>query len=229
MKKSKLKKLVQGFTVVELLIATAVFSVVLLVAQTSFVRIGHLFYKGVTITQTQDVAAHIFQDINGNFQNAPNVGGSQNSASGGYDYLCVGNARYTYRINNEINTDNAVNHSPSGNYGILKDVLPGSGSQCAAPCDQASGNCTAASMAPLNNPTELLGNNMRVEKFAINQSTSTSNLYTVEIILAYGDDNALTYTTAGDYSTVACQGDVENNFCAVSHINTAMLRNGHTQ
>ena len=216
----------QGFTIVELLIATAIFAVVLLVAQTSFVQIGHLFYKGVSITQTQDVADHIFQDINGNFQTAPNVGGGVNSPSGGYDYYCIGNSRYTYRINNEVDLSAAPDHSASGNFGILKDTLQGSGSACATPCNDLSGIC-AAGTVKLNNPVELLGNKMRVEQFNVSQSTTTSNLYNLAIVLAYGDNNTLTYSNPADYSTVACQGDAQNNFCAVSRINTAVYKGGH--
>lgn len=217
----------QGFTVVELLIATAVFAVVLLVAQASFVEIGHLFYKGVSITQTQDAADHIFQDINGNFQTAANIGGSQNSASGGYDYYCVGNTRYTYRINHQIDTSATPDHTASGNFGLLKDVLNGSGSACAAPCSDTGGSTCPAGAVALKSPVELLGNKMRLEQFNLSQSTTTSSLYNVSIIVAYGEDNTLAYSTPGDYSTVSCQGDSNNNFCAVSRINTSVYKGGH--
>jgi prepilin-type N-terminal cleavage/methylation domain-containing protein len=221
-------KKTNGFTIVELLIATAVFAVVLLVAQASFVQIGHLFYRGVSINQTQDAADHIFQDINGNFQTAPNVGGSVNSSAGGYDYYCIGNTRYTYRINNEVDTSAATaDHSPSGNYGILKDILPGAGAQCATPCNDTSAVPCPSGTVRLNSPAELLGNKMRIEKFNVTQSTPTSSLYNVSIVLAYGDDNTLTYHTPGDYSTVACQGDAHNDFCAVSSVNTAVYKGGH--
>jgi prepilin-type N-terminal cleavage/methylation domain-containing protein len=240
-KKTKITNNKQGFTVVELLIATAVFAVVLLVAQTSFVQIGHLFYRGVSISQTQDTADHIFQDINGNFQTAPNV--SVNYSATGYDYYCIGNARYTYRIDNEIDRGTATaNHSSTtGNYGILKDTLPGSGSACATPCDDTSGASCPAGTVKLRNPVELLGDRMRVEQFDICQSTTTSNLYNVAIVLAYGDQNTLTYTSSATplkepcqvtppgsyYASVACQGDNNNSFCAVSRINTAVYKGGH--
>lgn len=223
-----------GFTIVELLIATAVFAVVLLVAQASFVQIGHLFYRGVSINQTQEAADHIFQDINGNFQTAPSVGGSINSPSGGYDYYCVGNTRYTYRINNEVDSSAATtDHTASGNYGILKDTLPGAGAACATPCSDTGGAACPTGTVQLKSPVELLGNKMRIEKFCISQSTvacnfnNGANLYNVSIVLAYGDDNTLTYHTPGDYSTVACQGDSHNDFCAVSSINTAVYKGGH--
>jgi prepilin-type N-terminal cleavage/methylation domain-containing protein len=217
----------KGFTIVELLIATAVFAVVLLVAQASFLQIGHLFYRGVSINQTQEAADHIFQDINGNFQTAPSVASSINSPAG-YDYYCVGNTRYTYRINNEVDTSAATaDHSPSGNFGILKDTLPGAGAACATPCSDTGGIPCPSGTVKLNNPAELLGDKTRIEKFDVTPSTSTSNLYNLSIVLAYGDDNTLTYHVPGDFSTVACQGDSHNDFCAVSSINTAVYKGGH--
>lgn len=215
-----------GFTIVELMIATAVFAIVLLIAQTSFVQIGHLFYRGVSITNTQEAADHVFQDINGNFQAAGSLDGAKNSSAGGYDYYCIGNTRYTYRINNQVNSGGAVNHSStSGNFGILKDTMQGTGLECPAPCDDAAPSC--ASGAPLRNPVEMLGDKMRVEQFDITQSTTTSNLYSVSIVIAYGNDDTLTYSTPGDYSTAQCQSDVKNSFCAVSKIHTSVYKGFH--
>jgi hypothetical protein len=216
-----------GFTVVELLIATAVFAMVLLIAQTSFVHIGNLFYRGISITNTQEVADHIFQDINGNFQNAGAIGGSQNSPAGGYDYYCIGNTRYTYRINQQTDTSAVSTRSPSGNYGILKDRLAGAGNACNAPCDPPSGNCTSGITVPFNNPVELLGDKMRVEQFSVAQSTTTSNLYNVAIVLAYGDSDNLTYSDPADFSTASCKAEAQNTFCAVSRVNTAVYNVFH--
>lgn len=221
----------KGFTIVEIMIATAVFSVVLLAATAGFIEVGHLFYKGVSITNTQEVANHIFQDVNGNFQTAANVSATQNGPSG-YDYYCVGSSRYTYILNNEVNvSDSGPNHqvaNAGGNFGILKDVLPG-GSACAAPCDDlnASVTCVPGSVK-FNNPVELLGSKMRVEQFDIEQSTTTSNLYNISIILAYGDDDVLTYSSPNDLSTVSCNSDSNTQqFCSVSRVQTAVYKGWH--
>jgi prepilin-type N-terminal cleavage/methylation domain-containing protein len=213
-----------GFTIVELLIATSVFAIVLIVAQAMFVQIGHLFYRGVSITNTQAAADHIFQDINGNFQNAQTFQVGNYSASGGYDYYCIGNTRYTYHIDNMIDTDAAPVHTAGGNFGILKDTLKGTGNACATPC-QESDPCVGG--AALSNPVELLGDHMRVEKFLISQPVKTSNLFNVSIIIAYGDTNSLTYKDPADLSTVLCKGEEHNNFCAVSSINTAIYKGLH--
>lgn len=213
-----------GFTIIELLIATTVFAVMLLLAQSIFVQIGHLFYRGVSITNTQETANHVFQDITGNFQNAQTV---NSGASSGYTYYCVGNSRYIYQIDKPVDSSAATDHSAGGNYGILKDILPGAGNACAPPCDP-SGSCPNG-WVPFKNPVELLGDKMRVGQFSIVQSTTTSNLYNVSIVIAYGDNNSVTYRTTGDPSTIACASDRQNNFCAVSSINTSVFKGIHQQ
>lgn len=208
-----------GFTIAEILVATAIFSIVLLVALAGFLQIGHIFYKGVSLAQTQEVANHIFQDINGNFQTAANVSPPQ--SNNGYQYFCVGNTRYTYRLGNEVNLGGSPDHSPSGSFGILKDILPGS-SACAAPCSDTGVVICNPPNVELNNPTELLGEKMRVSNFSIaNPNASALNLYSVSIVIAYGDDDVLDQSTP---TAPFCKGNVGDEFCAVSQINTAVYK-----
>src|SRR5581483_9172525 len=53
----------KGFTITELVIATAVFSVVLMLGVVGFVQIGKQFYKGVSVSQTRDIASQIMNAI----------------------------------------------------------------------------------------------------------------------------------------------------------------------
>lgn len=227
-----ISKLSAGFTIVELSIATAVFAVVLLVALAGFFEIGKLFYKGVSISQTQETADQIFQDVNGNFQTAASV--SPKQTFNGYTYYCIGNSRYTFNINNEVDLASSSNHAPpfveaikSGNFGILKDILPGSGAACSSPCNDQSGVCTAGSVK-FNNPTELLGEKMRVEKFDITAVANNPNLYNVSLIIAYGDDDVLGWTDSSKPETAFCKGgSTSQQFCAVSSLNTGIYRGRH--
>lgn len=214
-----------GFTLVELTIAATVFSVVLLTALAGFLLVSHLFYKGVSVSQTQEVANQVFQEINGNFQTAANISYSFNAPSG-YNYYCIGNTRYTFNINKKVQLDSTPDHSPGGSYGILKDVLPGS-TACGIPCSDTGGACAAGTVR-LNNPTELLGDKMRVADFTVN-NPSGGNLYNVSLVIAYGDDEVLGYATPGTPSTVYCKGKsaADQQFCAVSRINTAVYRGWH--
>src|SRR4051812_41724755 len=158
----------KAFTIVELMIATSVFAVVLLTALAAFTQIGHLFYKGVSVTQTQNTATQITQDINGYFKTASNVYiPSTPYSNSTYNYYCVGSARYTYKINSLYLTSNVpANYNPStGNYALLKDIMPGS-SACASPCIPP-GTSNPAGCTSFTKPVELLGNNMRLGEFSI--------------------------------------------------------------
>lgn len=217
----------RGFTIVEISIASGVFAVILLVALVSFTSIGKLFYKGVSIAQTQQTTAEIMQDINGNFQAAANV--SPKMTGNGYNYYCIGSNRYTYQIWKQVDLDNTADHSSSGNFGLLKDSLPG-GTACAAPCSDTSAALCGAGTLRLSSPTELLGQKMRLAQFDITQPQPGTNpsLYNIVMKVVYGDDAALTYSSSGgvpDYTSAACLDQKSTqDFCSISTVNTTVYR-----
>src|SRR5438105_2859585 len=89
-----------GFTIVELLIATTVFSIVLIVFLATFLRISELFYKGVSLSNTQETARTVLQDITDDlqFSDQPPVFPCdpaktptcpKNAAAANADYFCI--------------------------------------------------------------------------------------------------------------------------------------------
>lgn len=215
-----------GFTIVELLIATSVFSVVLMTALAGFLSIGRLFYQGVSSTQTADAANQLLSGVVGNFQTANNVTASL--SVNGYTYYCIGNNRYTYNLGKQVGSSAIASHAapPAGNYSLLKDVLPGSDA-CATPSDDINtGVPSPPGSVRFNNPVELLGNNMRLNLFTIQSIPSISpNFYNVSIVVAYGDDELLEYTNPSDLSTVSCKpGSSAQQFCAISRLSTGIYR-----
>ena len=48
-----------GFTIVELMIATVIFSMVLLVCSYAIIHAGRMYYKGMIMSKTQDTARKI--------------------------------------------------------------------------------------------------------------------------------------------------------------------------
>ncbi len=213
-----------GFTIVELLIATAVFSIVLLGALAGFLEVGRLFYKGVSSTSTQSVANQILQDVSGSFRTNYSFASVPPSGNNAYAYYCIGNSRYTYNINHELDINAAPNHAvpaAGGNYGLLKDILPGS-SGCAAPAAENDPNPPSGSLR-FQNPTEMLGDKMRLSAFNIAQTTSTSNFYDVNLVVAYGDDDA--FDNLNNPDAMACNPRSGlDQYCSVSRLNTSLYR-----
>lgn len=215
-----------GFTVAELTIASAIFSIVLLVALAGFMQIGHIFYKGVTVTSTQETANQIYHDVSGYFQTASTVSPQLTTPVNGYYYYCIGGARFTYNIDNALDTSVGPDHSPpppagTGNFGILKDILPG-GSACAAPCSDLVSPFTCKT--PFNNPQELLGEKMRVLKFDIKPG-SQANLFDISMMFAYGDDQVLGYQSPGVPTSRYClPGSTNQQFCSIINEDGAVFR-----
>lgn len=227
----------RGFTIVELLIATSVFSLVLLGALAGFLQIGHLFYKGVSSTNTQSVANQIIQDISGNFQTngsfsrIPAAGtqvmpvGDQGNSDPNYAYYCVGDTRYTYNINHMLDVSASTNYSApgsGGNFGLLKDVLPGS-SGCATPCTTDTSVSCPAGAVRFKNPVEMLGDKMRLTEFEIAPVSSGSNFYNVTLVVAYGEDDALANKDNPD--TIGCDSSSGiQQYCSVSRMDTSLYK-----
>src|SRR5690606_22524615 len=85
----------KGFTIVELMIATSVFSVVLLLCTYGLLAIGRSYYKGVTISRTQETARLIVDDVAEAIQFN---GGAVVLNPAGRMY-CIGSRRYSYALN----------------------------------------------------------------------------------------------------------------------------------
>jgi len=196
-----------GFTIVELMIATAVFSLVLLGVLSGFIHTGNLFYKGVSVTQTQNIAKQIVDDVSANIASSNGV---SFRTTGDYNFYCIGNVRYTYIIApadpHRTNTTNWGPQSAPGNYGLMKGTFN-------------SGNCPDPTVATLPKDTEMLGDNMRLSQFSIN-SVGT-NLYNIVLTLAYGANDSLQNPGS---SKPACVGGLQaQQFCAVTTLSTSVF------
>lgn len=216
----------KGFTIIELMIATSVFSIILLVALAGFTSIGRIFYKGVTINQTQDITSQILTDVSQNIQSAASI--SSNSSSphyltgNGYNYYCVGGTRYTVNLQHELNTSQAEDYSVGGNFGLVRDQLPGA-TACAAPCATSSG-CPSGTLS-FNHPVEMLSNKMRLMRLDI--ASVNGRLYNVSVVVAFGDDDA--FSNINDADKITCEnGQGAQAFCSVNKLSTGVYEGLHS-
>ena len=199
---------IYGFTIIELLLATSVFSLVLLGALAGFLQAGSLFYKGVSLTQTQAVAKQVMDDVSANVAATTSV----QAPEGSYHYYCIGNTRYTYNLYKPVTPPDS-NFQAGGGYGLLKDTVTG----CPGPCDTSCGPSTAT----IHNATELLSSNMRLSQFDIAPAGPGSNLYNIKLTVAFGDST--TTLQAGDTATPYCSGNTRTQqFCAVSTLSSSV-------
>lgn len=202
-----------GFTIIELMISTAVFSVVLLLCAMAIVQVGQMFYKGVTINRTQDTARRTVDDIVQAIQFGV-VSGSFYQTSAPVlingvtvNTLCLGEVRYSYV------TDRSLGSSSSQAKHVLwRDRISG------------SGTCTPQDLTlttPSAGGQEMVGDNMRVPILSVTAPTSPNTIWNVSVTIAYGDNSDI-FT---DSTYTKCVGsNVGGQFCAVSAINTNVVK-----
>lgn len=201
----------KGFTIVELMISTAIFSSILLIILTAVTQIGRMYFKGVTITKTQEATRSIVDRIAQEIQYSPSssVPREITSTSNTKRAICVGRLRMIYVLDQFNN---------GSTYGLWSDD-EGIGSNV---CDPASGPAALEALAvPTTgtNAKDLLPESMRIVNFRV--VNATGNLYTVTLRTVYGETELLDQT-AGLPNT-SCKGvTAGTQFCAVSELSVTV-------
>jgi prepilin-type N-terminal cleavage/methylation domain-containing protein len=203
----------RGFTIVELMIATSVLAVMLLLVTIILSNIGNLYFKGATQSRVQDDVRSIANQLSEDLQLN---GGAVLSGPGVY---CIdGSIRYSYVIGKESGTETQ--------HVLWRDTNPNPAS------------CTSANLAlaqPSATGVELAIPSSRLTQFSI----SPVSPYTVNINLAYGDDDLLCTpsvpsTCSSNSNTmiatdflkgdIICKGHEGDSFCATASLTTTVLQ-----
>lgn len=228
MKDLKLHNLnTRGFTIIELMIATTVLSVVLLLATSLMTNIGNLFQKGVNQSRVQDAARSIADDVSQNLK--LNIGtltsGTGSGPTAGFDAYCIGDTRYSYVIDQKIGTtgqnDPVPGGTPEEDHVLWRDSW-----NPLNPCVPAD----LSQPSPSSAGTELISPNSRLTAFCIGQlsggscSIASGSPYTISIEVAYGDGDLLNGTTG---LNVTCNGHTGDQFCATSSLTTVAVNRKH--
>lgn len=202
-----------GFTIIELMIATTIFSLVLMLCLNGVMQITKMYYQGMTQARTRDAARTVIDEIaetvrftNQDIVISPIVSGPQvKLGDNPVGYFCLGPKRYTYAI------DRVVKKAPANNSKQIKHALW---------VDQPAG-CTGAADLTIDTPsangTSLLSENMRLFKMDIELTDSVKKLYRIGIGVAYGEDDLLNPKPTENPTELTCEGAFRGiEFCAVS-------------
>jgi len=198
-----------GFTIVELMIATVVFSTIMVVITTGVLYFTRAYYSSLNRSKVQNTARAITAQISQGIQFTGMVIATTTETSlpanvdpSGVQRFCAGGKVYAYRLNLKYDGGTATQANP-GLY-----VLP-----------QASG-CTAVTNYNAAAAQQLLGPGMRLTNLTVTQSITLPRLYQISLTLAYGDDDLF----VGSGSSIACKSQAGSQFCAVSTLNTTVQR-----
>jgi hypothetical protein len=216
--KRKNPKLGAGFTIIELLIATTIFAMVLMVILASFMQVGRMFYKGVSVQNTSEATRSVADDISSEVRLAglptPNT---MISASKGY--FCIGTHRYTYVLRKKVVASTTVVNANNITAGMVKDIT----SDCRP-------------VAAGSNPQQLLGPNMQLNR--MNFSCPSGKGCTLGIhIVFYGFDNTVFDTAQAAFKNDSvnparasgapdayCSGGLlSTQFCASADVSTNVV------
>lgn len=204
-----------GFTIVEFMIAIAVFTLVLLVCSFALVHVGRLYFKGVITNRTQDASRRLIEDVASAIQFGPRSEDPNQFVRSGAgappntDHLawCVGNIRYSY-----ITTDSQGTNAGQTRHVLWKDRIFG-------------GNCEPVNLDDAfaaGTGQDMLGNNMRIPEFVITRPAPGESLWQILIRVSYGDTADL--FTDGANANGCIGSTAGGQFCAVTRFETSVVK-----
>lgn len=221
----------QGFTIVELMVATLVFAVILVVITVGVLHFTNAYYRGVNSSSTQNTARSIIDTVSqavqfggGDFGCTPTTAAPPPNNCPNATTYCIGNLQFDFLKGRKLDGS------------AVKDALyqsPHNGAGCTAVAGLAGG-------VSVTNGKELLANNMRLSDLKV---TKLSNgLYSIAVRIAYGDDDlfcvpSLNGATGGckqgdgpmtsaillaNVSAIQCKSTAGSQFCAISELSTTV-------
>ena len=206
-----------GFTIVELMIALSILSVILLVSTIVMTQIGKLYTKGVMQANLQNTTRNVMQDITSaiEFSGAPIYKAPSNSSYPAVRALCIGTTRYTYVIGKELGVD--YDGTSTSNV-LWRDSIT----------DPTT--CTVSYNIVNSTPTsgyEMMPEHTRLTNLGVDNSGN--NVYKFYISAAYGDSDLMNVGPANSTDPSqsflpTCKGGVGSQFCASSTLNTTVAR-----
>ena len=201
MMRNSLKNAQDGFTLVELMIAMTVFSLVLVAASAGLIQVGRTYYKGVITSRTQDTSRSIIDEISRSVQFSGESPDLVRDGSGNLAAMCLGNTRYSIRTDVQVGDTNP--------HGLYKD--------------DAGATCASADLTtPQTGGVELLGSNMRFSEFDV--EALGDQQYRIVVWVVYGDDDLLEVDPNNADRTICRGSAVGGQFCALGELSTVVTR-----
>jgi prepilin-type N-terminal cleavage/methylation domain-containing protein len=208
-----------GFTIIELMIATAIFSVILLLCATMLIQISRIYQKGVIRAQTQEVARSVIVNIAESIQFS---GGEVYpvTAINDSEGYCIDGKLISYLKNWKL-VDGTPNQTPTAEetrYALVTSRSPGCSDTTVAQ------NLKAGSVNSTSK--ELLSPHMRISELTICKPgncgiPANSNLYKITVKISYGDKDLFN----PDPATGTCVSSrLGGSFCATSTLTTTVQK-----
>lgn len=192
-----------GFTIVELMVATLVFSIVLLTVTLGIIQISRVYYKGINEADVQNTARSIMDTVTQAIQfSGSDITVTPSPVPGTMQAFCIGNTQYSYKLG----------------YQLTENDTPGPNQTKAAFVSNNIAGCSGA--AAQTSGKEFLSPNMRLADLSVTE-VSPGKLYKVTVRVAFGDDDLLNSPTGQNAS---CKSSVGSQFCSVSELTSTVYK-----
>lgn len=227
-----------GFTIIELMIATVIFALVMLVFLSGIVQVTRAYYKGITHSKTQEAARVLMSEVTdaiklsgssiivSNPSNlGPEIPATSAGTNSGLGSFCAGNRKYTYALDRKTDSGVSADHANK----LIRNAFVSKNQICSSTMPPVLTDLTNA-INTTNGDRSLLGDNMRLTGLRISQVVPASDvpmkeaaqLWQVEISVAYGDTDLLDYTF--ESGRVTCKPNTGAEFCSIVELSTIVTR-----
>lgn len=215
-----------GFTIIELLIATLVFSLVLILITISVLTFTKAYFRGVNQSNTQNAARTIIENISQAIQfSGDAVNPTLTPAGDGSQGFCIGNQRYSFITGWQLMDGTVNTNLKQTKHALVMD---------------AASNCSGLPAQPVQNGnpvgTELLSPRMRLTKMKV-EPTSDTSVWRVTVRVVFGDNDLLCSpsvqgdcqssndTTSLDKPDLTCKvAFAGSEYCATSELSTVVKK-----
>jgi prepilin-type N-terminal cleavage/methylation domain-containing protein len=212
-----------GFTILELMIATAVLSTMLLLVTIIMISIGNLYYKGINQARVQDDVHSITDEVSQHLQLSGTATPVYTTSLDGHTHAyCIGDTRYVFILGRQIGTGTDTDMmTPQSRQVLWRDkALAG----CPAPGNGFLSSPWLSLLDPSG--TELIAPNSRLTSFCISGSVAGSCIpdtspYTTTVGVAYGAIDLL--NNPGNINAT-CKGNIGDQFCATAFLTTRVAQ-----
>lgn len=195
----KLARNHKGFTFVELLIASAIFSLVLILITTGVIRIGNQYYKVVLQARTQSVARSIVDELTRGVQMS---GVEPTLPVLGDNGFCINDVQYRYVLLTTKTSSNRVFEAS----------------------DQGGATCVTSGGFPVGTGRDLLPAGMRLQKLEMIYEASTKRFTVTVRVIATPETNGDDFLNSPSDPGASCKLETGSHFCAVSEISATVQK-----
>jgi prepilin-type N-terminal cleavage/methylation domain-containing protein len=196
----------KGFTIVELMLSTVIFSIVMLMVIFAMMHIGRTYTRSLVSARMQQQVDEMIYEIS---QDVKFEGGTlvhyKPIGDGSVGVLCVGLKRYTYLLNEQRNDlqPHVMLYDQNDDCGLI------------APA--------GANLSTLNQSAkDLVQSRTRLYKFEVSKLPSIADdSWRIDVGLAYGDDDQFNYDGSG---RPICKSEVGSQNCKTAESTLLVTR-----